>query len=100
MKIKNILGSMVCLALLASCGDEMDYHEYTDYDSKYVFTNFDNTAGFITNIYGFVGRNGFRDHTVRECLHQLVMRLNIPGRTGSVQDFTNGAWSALNAKDN
>ena len=53
MKIKNILGSMVCLALLASCGDEMDYHEYTDYDSKYVFTNFDNTAGFITNIYGF-----------------------------------------------
>ena len=42
MKIKNIFGGMICLALLASCGDVMDYHEYTDYDSKYVFTNFDN----------------------------------------------------------
>ena len=40
MKIKNIFGGMICLALLASCGDEMDYHEYTNYDKDYVFTNF------------------------------------------------------------
>ena len=39
MKLNKIFGGMICLALLASCGDEMDYHEYTDYDSKYVFTN-------------------------------------------------------------
>ena len=52
MKIKNIFGGMICLALLASCGDEMDYHEYTNYDKDYVFTNFDNTVGSVTNIDG------------------------------------------------
>ena len=76
MKIKNIFGGMICLALLASCGDEMDYHEYTNYDKDYVFTNFDNTVGFVTNIYGKL-EDGFGPYDKG----MPVMRLNIPGRT-------------------
>ena len=97
MKIKNILGSMVCLALLASCGDEMDYHEYTDYDSKYVFTNFDNTAGFITNIYGFL-KDGFAPYS-KGMLASACDEAEYSWKNGSVQNFTNGSWSALNAMD-
>ena len=97
MKIKNILGGMVCLALLASCGDEMDYHEYTDYDSKYVFTDFDNTAGFITNIYGFLD-DGFAPYG-KGMLASACDEAEYSWKNGSVQNFTNGSWSALNAMD-
>lgn len=97
MKIKNILGSMVCLALLASCGDEMDYHEYTNYDKDYVFNNFDNTVGFVTNIYGRL-ENGFAPYQ-KGMLAAACDEAEYSWKNGSVQDFNNGAWSALNAKD-
>ena len=97
MKIKNILGSMVCLALLASCGDEMDYHEYTNYDKDYVFTNFDNTVGFVTNIYGKLedGNSYYGKGTLAAACDEAEYSWKNDG----IQDFTNGAWSALNAKD-
>ena len=98
MKIKNIFGGMICLALLASCGDEMDYHEYTNYDKDYVFTNFDNTVGFVTNIYGKL-EDGFGPYD-KGMLASACDEAEYSWKNGSVQDFTNGAWSALNAKDN
>ena len=97
MKLNKIFGGMICLALLASCGDEMDYHEYTDYDSKYVFTNFDKTAGFITNIYGFL-EDGFAPYS-KGMLASACDEAEYSWKNGSVQNFTNGAWSALNAMD-
>ena len=79
MKIKNIFGGMICLALLASCGDEMDYHEYTNYDKDYVFTNFDNTVGFVTNIYGKLedgfGPYGDRKSTRLNSSHLKLSRM-------------------------
>ena len=97
MKIKNIFGGMICLALLASCGDEMDYHEYNNYDKDYVFTNFDNTVGFVTNIYGKL-EDGFGPYD-KGMLASACDEAEYSWKNGSVQDFTNGAWSALNAKD-
>lgn len=96
MKMKNIFGGMICLALLASCSDEMDYHEYTNYDKDYVFTNFDNTVGFITNIYGKLP-DGFNPYS-KGMLASACDEAEYSWKNGSVQDFTNGAWSALNAK--
>ena len=96
MKMKNIFGGMICLALLASCSDEMDYHEYTNYDKDYVFTNFDNTVGFITNIYGKLP-DGFSPYS-KGMLASACDEAEYSWKNGSVQDFTNGAWSALNAK--
>ena len=98
MKIKNIFGGMICLALLASCGDEMDYHVYTNYDKDYVFTNFDNTVGFVTNIYSKL-EDGFGPYG-KGMLASACDEAEYSWKNGSVQDFTNGAWSALNAKDN
>ncbi len=98
MKIKNIFGGMICLALLASCGDEMDYHEYTDYDKDYVFTNFDNTVGFITNIYGKLD-DGFAPYG-KGMLASACDEAEYSWKNGSVQNFTNGSWSALNSMDN
>lgn len=99
MKTKYIIG---CLALTASavlcssCSDEMDYHEYTNYDAEYVFTDFDNTVGFITNIYGNLDYD-FGNYG-NGMLASACDEAEYAWRSGSVQDFTNGAWSALNAK--
>ena len=97
MKLNKIFGGMICLALLASCGDEMDYHEYTNYDKDYVFTNFDNTVGFITNIYGKMA-DGFAPYG-KGMLASACDEAEYSWKNGSVQNFTNGAWSALNAMD-
>ena len=55
MTIKNIilLGTLA-VATFASCSDEMDYKEYSNYDKNYVFNNLDNTVGFVTNIYSYL----------------------------------------------
>ncbi len=98
MKIKNILGGMVCLSLLASCGDEMNYREYTNYDKDYVFNNIDNTVGWITNIYGKL-EDGFAPYS-KGMLASACDEAEYSWKNGSVQAFTNGAWSALNAMDN
>lgn len=96
MTIKNIilLGALA-VAALASCSDEMDYKEYSNYDKKYVFNNFDNTVGFVTNIYsyldydyGIVGE-GMLDSACDEAEYSW--------RSGSINNFTNGALSANNA---
>lgn len=52
MKIRTIISGTVCLLTLASCNDELDYNEFNNYDKDYVFTDFSNTVGFVTNIYG------------------------------------------------
>lgn len=97
MKTKDILGSMACVALLASCADQMDYHEYNNYDKDYVFTNIDNTVGFITNVYGKLDYD-FGSYG-NGMLASACDEAEYSWKNGSVQDFTNGAWSANNAKD-
>lgn len=97
MKTKNIFGGLLCVALLASCSDEMDYHEYSSYDKDYVFNNIDNTVGFVTNIYGQLDYD-FGNYG-NGMLAAACDEAEYSWKNGSVQDFTNGAWSALNAKD-
>ena len=53
MKQKRILFGLACMSLMVSCAD-LDYHEYTTYDKNYVFTDFDRTAGVVTDIYSFL----------------------------------------------
>lgn len=100
IRSKYIVGSLALAACAVmgttSCSDELDYREYSNYDAKYVFTNFDNTVGFITNIYG---RLDYDYGTYGNgMLASACDEAEYAWRSGSVQDFTNGAWSALNAK--
>ena len=46
--------AIACMACLSACSEKMDYHEYTNYDKEYVFTDFGRTAGFVNNIYSFL----------------------------------------------
>ena len=40
MNYKKICMALLCMAALTGCSDKMDYHEFTNYDKNYVFSNF------------------------------------------------------------
>lgn len=96
MTLKNIilLGTLA-VATLASCSDEMGYKEYSNYGKKYVFNNFDNTVGFVTNIYSYLDY----DYGIvgEGMLASACDEAEYSWRSGSINNFTNGALSANNA---
>lgn len=96
MTIKNIilLGTLA-VATFASCSDEMDYKEYSNYDKNYVFNNFDNTVGFVTNIYSYLDY----DYGIvgEGMLASACDEAEYSWRSGSINNFTNGSLSANNA---
>ena len=36
MKLRRIVYGMLCMGALASCSDQMNYHEYNNYDEEFV----------------------------------------------------------------
>ena len=50
MKLRRIVYGMLCMGALASCSDQMNYHEYNNYDEDFVKLNFSNVGGLITTI--------------------------------------------------
>lgn len=97
--MKNIfIIGLVGLVAFTSCDDELDYKEYNNYDKNYVFTNFDNTVGFVTDIYG---RMDYDFGTYGNgMLASACDEAEYAWRSGSVNDFTDGAWSPSNSKSN
>ena len=94
MNIKNILGGALCLALFASCGDELDYREFSNYNKDYVFKNFDNTVGFVTNIYSYLDYDyGMIDGGMQA---SACDEAEYAWKSSQVNYFTNGSLSSKN----
>lgn len=94
MKFKNICFSIVCAAMLSACTDKMDYHEYTNYENDYVFSDFGRTAGFVNNIYSHLDYDLPGTNTIASACDEAEMALTY----SSILDYTNGNWSPLNPK--
>ncbi|NDV57362.1 RagB/SusD family nutrient uptake outer membrane protein [Bacteroides sp. 519] len=94
MKLKNIYIGIVCVAFLSACTDKMDYHEYTNYEKDYVFSDFGRTAGFVNNIYSHLDQDLPGLTSLASATDEAEMALTY----SSVLDYTNGNWSALNSK--
>lgn len=93
MKLKNIFLSLACLSILSSCAD-LDYREYTVYDKEFVFTDFSRTQAFVTNIYSYLDE----DMPGSNATCSATDESEYAWSWGSVHEYTNGAWSATNAK--
>ena len=94
MKLKNICFGIVCIAALSGCTDKMDYHEYTNYDKEYVFSDFGRTAGFVNNIYSYLDYDLMGVNSRASACDEAEMALSY----SNVLDYTNGNWNALNPK--
>lgn len=96
MKLKKIIYGIACLAVLGSCSDEMNYHEYNDYDKDYVTLNFGNVGGLMTTIYRDLDSD-FGNYS-GAVLGSATDEAEYAYTGNQIADFYNGAWSATNAK--
>lgn len=79
------------MSLMVSCAD-LDYHEYTTYDKNYVFTDFDRTAGVVTDIYSFLDSDIPTDGSLCSACDESEYAWS----WSSVFGYTDGRWSPSN----
>lgn len=97
MKIRNILSLAAISFIMASCGDKMDYKEYSVYDEDYVKKTFARSAGLVTSIYNdldydFGNYNG-------ALLASATDEAVYSHAGNAIETFYNGGWSASNNND-
>lgn len=98
MKLKNIIIAFGCsLAVLTSCSDEIDYNELITYDKNEIFSSFDRTKNFVTDIYSHLDYD-FGSTYNGGMLASACDEAEYAWTSSSIHDFYNGAWSPINAK--
>lgn len=95
MKLKNIIGGIVCVGILASCNDNMDYHEYANYDKAYIDQTYDNVIGLVTDIYTKLDYD-FGQNYAGGMLASACDEAEYAYSANSICYFTNGSWSPSN----
>lgn len=94
MKLNTFLCGVLCLGALSACSEEMDYHEYNNYDEDFVKLNFGNVGGLITNIYSDLDTDfGSYSGTV---LGAATDEAEYAYSGGAIETFYNGTWSPVN----
>ncbi len=97
--IRNIILSIFLLTFITSCEDFLDYTEHSFYDDpETIFGTYNRTRQFLADIYSKLPtdyasvdgamRSGASDEA------EFVKQSN------SIQRFTNGQWTSINALDN
>lgn len=93
---KSIFGAAVVTMTLLSCGDKMDYNEYTAFDHAYIDRNFEYVGGFMTTIYNDLDTDF---GTFSGAMLSSATDESVFSRSGNaIEDFYNGAWSAANPR--
>ncbi len=82
--------------MLSSCKDDMDYNEFINYDEEDIFTSFDRTEAFVTQIYSYLDYD-FGNYG-GAMLASATDEADYVWSSSEIHDFYNGAWSASNAK--
>ena len=97
MKIKHILSLTAVAVTLASCGDKMDYKEYSVYDEDYIKTTFDRAAGIVTSVYNDLDTD-FGNYS--GALLASATDESVYSHAGNaIEKFYDGGWSASNNND-
>lgn len=95
MRLKHLfIGSVIGWTLLAACQDQLDYHEYSNYDKDYMMTNYKNVGGLVTNIYAQLDADW--GNYGGAMLSSACDESEYVWTSSSVHDFYNGSWSASN----
>lgn len=96
MKLRNILVALSCLAVFYSCSKEMDYNEFVSYDEEQIFSNFDRTRAFVTNVYSYLDYD-FGTYG-GGMLAAASDEADYVWKSSNIHDFYNGSWSPSNPK--
>lgn len=95
MRLKHLfIGSMIGWGCLASCQDQLDYHEYSNDDKNFITENYKNVGGLVTNIYAQLDADW--GNYGGAMLASACDEAEYAWTSSSIHDFYNGAWSASN----
>lgn len=97
MKLKNILLGAICFAVLASCDEQLNYKEYSIYDTAYMQKKFERAGGFLSTIYADLDSDfgNYDGATLASATDEAVYSHD----GASIESFYNGAWSPTNANN-
>lgn len=98
MKTKYLILPLLTLGItVASCKDDMDYHEYNVVDKDFIELNFGNVGGFMTQMYkampydfGNFSGGAMQAAATDEAEYSKI--------GNAIEDFYNGGWTPTNAK--
>jgi len=100
MKIRNILLFVNLAASLISGCNYLDYDESTHYEKEYIFSSFDRTKQYLTNIYSYLtgvySISGSLGGQLRAAACDEAVYVN---NLAYVYGLNNGSWSAINTID-
>lgn len=89
---------MSCLLVfgISSCQDRLEYNEVVEYNSEQVFSSFNRTRNFVTNIYSKL-ENGLNDgYGNGALLASACDEAEFAWTSSNINHFHNGAWSKNN----
>ena len=96
MKIRNITWIVGCLMLFFACSDQLNYDEYVGFNKDQIFSSFNRTMNFVTNIYSYLDYDfGNYDGAM---LASACDEAEYAWTSSSIHDFYNGSWSPTNPK--
>lgn len=95
MKLNKIFLSALAVTTLASCGEQMDYKEFSIYDTEYMQKKFERAGGFLSTIYADLDSDfgNYSGATLASATDESVYSHD----GNAIESFFNGAWSATNA---
>ena len=97
MKNKNIWSLVAAAVVLVSCGDKMDYKEYSVYDEDYVKTTFARSAGLVTSAYNDLDYDfgNYSGALLASATDEAVYSHS----GNAIEKFYDGGWSASSNND-
>lgn len=97
MKIRHILLICSSIIVFASC-NYLDYDETSGLNTREdIYRYFDKTKQMLTHIYTYMPQDfGAIDGSLRDCASDDA---EYAATGGSIQDMTNGNWSAIKTRD-
>lgn len=97
MKLKKMIYGILTATVFSACADQMEYHEYNNYDEDYVKLNFGNVGGLITDIYLKLDTD-FGNYS-GAMLASATDEAEYAYTSNDIVDFYDGSWSPTNAKN-
>ncbi|MBR2232959.1 MAG: RagB/SusD family nutrient uptake outer membrane protein [Prevotella sp.] len=95
--MKNIWSLVAAAVVLVSCGDKMDYKEYSVYDEDYVKTTFARSAGLVTSAYNDLDYDfgNYSGALLASATDEAVYSHS----GNAIEKFYDGGWSASSNND-
>ena len=91
MKLRNIFLSALAVVALTSCSDQMDYKEFSIYDTAYMQKKFERAGGFLSTIYADLDSD-FGNYS--GAMLSSATDESVYSHAGNaIESFFNGAWS-------